>query len=222
MEEGRCQSTTVPAGKGSDNYGGFTVFHNCKQRNGGINQMKSKRILIVAVILVAIVLAAILLMTQLLREKSFDLKESGSLYENIFDFALDSSGEPDELTQSFLESVQYEIIDIDKENMTATVDISVPVITDELSNILDNVIAENNGKDYEDLKQIAESELSSILTSNQLENEKSTLTLQIEEINGSYKLVPSEEWNKVLTENLENLYMSYLESLIGGMTDEMP
>lgn len=184
--------------------------------------MKSKRMLIVGVILVFIVLAAVLLVAQLLREDSFDLKESGSLYENISDFALDSSGEPDELTQSFLESVQYEIIDIDKENMTATVDISVTVIADELSHILDNVIAENNGKDYDDLKQIAESELSSMLRSSQLENEKSTLTLQIEEINGSYKLVPSEEWNKVLTENLENLYMSYLESLIGGMTDEMP
>ena len=106
-------------------------------------------------------------MTQLLRKHSFDLEESGSLYENISDFALDSSGEPDELTQSFLESVQYEIIDIDKENMTATVDISVPVITDELSNILDNVIAENDGKDYDDLKQIAEGELSSMLSSNQ-------------------------------------------------------
>lgn len=184
--------------------------------------MKSKRILIVVVILASIVLAAILLVTQLLRDKSFDLKKAGSLYENISDFALDSSGEPDELTQSFLKSVQYEIIDIDKENMTATVDISVPVITDELSNILDNVIAENNEKDYDDLKQIAKSELSSMLSSSQLENKKSTLTLQIEEINGSYKLVPSEEWNRVLTENLENLYISYLESLIGGMTDEMP
>ena len=184
--------------------------------------MKSKRILIVGVILAFIVLAAVLLVTRLLREDSFDLKESGSLYENISDFALDSSGDPDELTQSFLESVQYEIIDIDKENMTATVNISVPVIADELSNILDNVIAENNGKDYDDLKQIAESELSSVLSSSQLENEKSTLTLQIEKVNGSYKLVPLEEWNKVLTENLENLYMSYLEALIGGMTDEMP
>ena len=184
--------------------------------------MKSKRMLIVGVILVFIVLAAVLLVAQLLREDSFDLKESGSLYENISDFALDSSGEPDELTQSFLESVQYEIIDIDKENMTATVDISVPVIADELSHILDNVIAENNGKDYDDLKQIAESELASMLSLSQLENEKSTLTLQIEEINDSYKIVPSEEWNKVLTENLENLYMSYLKSLIGGMTDEMP
>lgn len=184
--------------------------------------MKSKRILIVGVILVFIVLAVVLLVTQQLREDSFDLKESGSLYENISDFALDFSGGPDELTQSFLESIQYGIIDIDKENMTATVDISVPVIADELSNILDNVIAENNGKDYDDLKQIAEAELSSMLSSSQIENKKTTLTLQIEEVNGSYKLVPSEEWNKVLTENLENLYMSYLESLIGGMTDEMP
>lgn len=184
--------------------------------------MKFKKILNAVVALVVIALAVILLVLQLLREFSFDLKESGSLYENISDFVLDSSGEPDELTQSFLKSVQYEIIDIDKESMTATVDISVPVITDELSNILDNVIAENNGKSYDDLKQIAEKELVSMLSSNKIENKKSTLTLQIEEINNSYKFVPSEEWNKVLTENLENLYMSYLESLIGGMTDEMP
>lgn len=209
-------------GKGSGNYGGFIVFQNCKQRNGGIHQMKSKRILIVGTSLAFIILAVVLLVMEVLREDSFGLKESGSLYENISDFALDSSGDPDELTQSFLESVHYEIIDIDKENMTATVDISVPVIADELSNILDNVIAENNGKDYDELKQIAESELSSMFRSNQLENEKSTLTLQIKEINRSYKLVPSEEWNKVLTENLENLYMRYFESLIGGMTDEMP
>lgn len=106
--------------------------------------------------------------------------------------------------------------------MIATLDISVPVITDELSNILDNVIEENNGKGYSDLKEIAKSELSSLFSSSQIENEKSTLTLQIKEINGSYKLVPSEEWNKVLTENLENLYISYLKSLIGGMTDEIP
>lgn len=184
--------------------------------------MKFKRILIVVAILVSIVLVLIFLATQLLRENSFGLKESGSLYENISDFALGSSGEPDELTQSFLKSVQYEIIDIDKENMIATLDISVPVITDELSNILDNVIEENNGKGYSDLKEIAKSELSSLFSSSQIENEKSTLTLQIKEINGSYKLVPSEEWNKVLTENLENLYISYLKSLIGGMTDEIP
>ena len=126
--------------------------------------MKAKKILILVGILVSIVLVTILLVTQLLRENSFDFRGSGSLYENISDFAVDSLGEPDELTQAFLESVQYEIIDLDKENMTATVNISVPVITDELSNILDNVIAENNGKGYDDLKQIAESELASMLS----------------------------------------------------------
>jgi len=184
--------------------------------------MKSKRILIVVVILASIVLAAILLVTQLLRDKSFDLKEAGSLYENISDFALDSSGEPDELTQSFLESVQYEIIDIDKENMTATVEVSVPVISDKLSKVLDKVIEENNGKEYDELKKIAESELSSIFKSHQIEYKKTAVIFQIEKIDGSYNLVPTEEWNQALTENLENLYMDYLKSLIGGMTDEMP
>lgn len=72
--------------------------------------MKFKRILIVVAILVSIVLVLIFLATQLLRENSFGLKESGSLYENISDFALDSSGEPDELTQSFLKGLTNSLV----------------------------------------------------------------------------------------------------------------
>ena len=184
--------------------------------------MKAKRVFMSAGIVVVLVIVAALIVPRLLNHNSYNLEKSGSLYENMSDFAIESSQEPDELTKSFLEGIKYEITNIDKENMTATVDISVPIITDELSNIFDNVIAENNEKDYDDLKQIAKSELSNMLNSSQLENKKSTLTLQIKEINGSYKLVPSEEWNRELTENLENLYMSYLDSLIGGVTDEMP
>lgn len=184
--------------------------------------MNAKKIIIMTVLVVAIVLVIILLVPQLFSKDSFGLKNSGSLYENISDFALDSSGEPDKLTQSFFESIQYEITDINKEDMIATVDICVPIISDELSTIIDNILEENSGANYDDLKQLVENELISLLRSSQLENEKSTLTLQIKEINSSYKLVPSDEWNKVLTENLENLYMSYLKSLIGGMTDEIP
>lgn len=184
--------------------------------------MKSKRIIITAVLVVAIVLAIIFLVPQLLNKGSFGLKNSGSLYENISDFAVDFSGEPDELTHSFLKSIQYEITAIDKENMTATVEISVPIISDELSAIIDDIIKENGSANYDDLKQLVANELISRFSSSQFENKQSTLTLQIKKTDGSYKLVPSEEWNKVLTENLENLYMSYLESLIGGMTDEMP
>ena len=182
--------------------------------------MKSKKILIAAIVIAAVICIAVLLLPKLFGKNSFGLNETGSFYENRSDFALDSSSEPDELTKSYLENIQYEIIDVDKENMTATINVSIPVINNELSDILDKVITENSGKDYEELKQIAETELTDLINSGQLEKEKSTLTLQIIEDDGSYKLVPSDRWNEKLTANLENLYMDYLKSLIGGMSNE--
>ena len=193
---------------------------NNKCMNERYSRMKSKKIFIAAIVIVAVICIAVLLLPKLFGKNSFGLNETGSFYENISDFALDSSSEPDELTKSYLENIQYEIIDVDKENMTSTVNVSIPVINNELSDILDKVITENSGKDYEELKQIAETELTDLLNSGQLEKEKSTLTLQIIEEDGSYKLVPSDEWNETLTANLENLYMNYLISLIGGMSNE--
>lgn len=137
--------------------------------------MKSKRIIITAVLVVAIVLAIIFLVPQLLNKGSFGLKNSGSLYENISDFAVDFSGEPDELTHSFLKSIQYEITAIDKENMTATVEISVPILSDELSAIIDDIIKENGSANYDDLKQLVANELISRFSSSQFENKQSTL-----------------------------------------------
>ena len=193
---------------------------NNKCMNERYSRMKSKKSFIAAIVIVTVICIAVLLLPKLFGKNSFGLNETGSFYENISDFALDSSSEPDELTKSYLENIQYEIIDVDKENMTSTVNVSIPVINNELSDILDKVITENSGKDYEELKQIAETELTDLLNSGQLEKEKSTLTLQIIEEDGSYKLVPSDEWNETLTANLENLYMNYLKSLIGGMSNE--
>ena len=193
---------------------------NNKCMNERYSRMKSKKIFIAAIVIVAVICIAVLLLPKLFGKNSFGLNETGSFYENISDFALDSSSEPDELTKSYLENIQYEIIDVDKENMTSTVNVSIPVINNELSDILDKVITENSGKDYEELKQIAETELTDLLNSGQLEKEKSTLTLQIIEDDGSYKFVPSDGWNETLTANLENLYMNYLKSLIGGMSNE--
>ena len=184
--------------------------------------MKANRVFMSAGIVVVLVIVAALIVPRLLNHNSYNLEKSGSLYENMSDFAIESSQEPDELTKSFLEGIKYEITNIDKENMTATVEVSVPVISDKLSKVLDKVIEENNGKEYDELKKIAESELSSIFKSHQIEYKKTAVIFQIEKIDGSYSLVPTEEWNQALTENLENLYMDYLKSLIGGMTDEMP
>lgn len=49
--------------------------------------MKAKKIFITLIIVVATVLVAILLVPQILSRDSFGLKKSGSLYENMSNFA---------------------------------------------------------------------------------------------------------------------------------------
>lgn len=184
--------------------------------------MKAKKIVIPAILIIAVVSAAMFLVWRIFHRDAFEFQTSGSLYDNLSEFALDLSGDSDPLTQAYLEGIQYEITEIDREHMTATVDLRVPVVSQQLSAILDQVMEENSGADYDDLKQLAEDKLSHALTSGELETESSTMTLQIEYTDGAYKLVPSEEWNDTLTGPLETLYLSYLEALMGGLTDETP
>lgn len=198
---------------------------SCGTRVSNHKRNRRFRVFIIIILILSAILGGVgvgILAARMIGRSDYHLKKSGSFYENMSDFAVASSQEPDELTKSFLEGIKYEIKNIDQENMTATVDISIPVISDELSTVLDKVIEENSGKEYDEIKEIAESELSDVFKSNQIESRETTMIFQIEKIDGSYKLVPPEEWNQVLTENLESLYMDYFKLLIGGMTDEVP
>ncbi|MEE0762618.1 MAG: hypothetical protein UIM27_06560 [Acutalibacteraceae bacterium] len=183
--------------------------------------MKSRKRFRIVFMVIIVVVIAIFFLWQSTGRDSFGLRKSGSLYENMSDFSLNSTGNPDELTQTFLENIKYEVKNIDKEEMVATVEVSVPIISNELSNVIDNVISENSEKNYDELKQIVKNELISILKSERIETQKTVLSLTIEKIDNSYKFVPSEEWNELLTKDLENLYLSYLEILIGEMDNEV-
>ena len=198
---------------------------SCGTRVSNHKRNRRFRVFIIIILILSAILGGVgvgILAARMIGRSDYHLKKSGSFYENMSDFAVASSQEPDELTKSFLEGIKYEIKNIDQENMTATVDISITVISDELSTVLDKVIEENSGKEYDEIKEIAESELSDVFKSNQIESRETTMIFQIEKIDGSYKLVPPEEWNQGLTENLESLYMDYFKLLIGGMTDEVP
>ena len=189
----------------------------------GANSVKSKRVglCIVILILIGIVIVGVALVKSL-GEKKFGLKESVSFFENISDFAVVSSGEPDELTKAFLKKVEYRIINIDKKNKTASVEVKVPIISNQLSDILDGLEIENEEVDYEELKQTAEDRLASAIESAQTEFDTEIITFSIEKIDGDYKLVATEEWNEFLIRNLEDMYRGYLKTLIGGMTNEVP
>ncbi len=184
--------------------------------------MKNKKIFIIIIIALIVVITCVIGIPRLLEVNSFGLKKSGILYDNMSDFSIQTEENPSVLTQTYLESITYQIIEIDKKEMMATIKVQIPQISDILSKTLDKVISENKDTEYDELKNLAEKAFADTLKSEKLDKKTETITLSIEKTDDSYKIIPSSEWNSLITGSLEELYMEYLKTLIGGITDEMP
>ena len=183
--------------------------------------MKKKKVVITIIISFCVILVSAIVAFKLSSGNLYGIEKSGNLYDNISDFAVLSEETPDELTQAYLESITYKIINFDKEKMMATVEMQVPQISDELSKVLDKIISENKDAEYNELKSLVKKELTNVLKSNRSDKSTNTLIVSVENINGFYQIIPSQEWNDLITGNLEQLYMEYIKTLIGGMTDEI-
>ena len=184
--------------------------------------MEKRKTFIIIIIVLMMLIGVALVILKVLDGNVYGLKKTGNFYDNMSDFSILSEENPDDLTQTYLESVAYEITGIDKEKMTATIELQIPKISDELSEVLDKVISENKDAGYDELKTLAEKELANVLKSMELDKKTETITLSIEKAGYSYRIIPSPEWNSLITGSLEELYVEYLKALIGGMTDEMP
>lgn len=175
-----------------------------------------KKIFITIISIVIILLLVIFIIPQLLNRTSFGLKKSGTLYENRSDFSVSYSEETTGMSKAFLNSITYEITDVDKENMTADIKINIPDISDETINIIDSKIKENNGKEYDELRKEIQDDFESMLNSDKIKTQTETLTLPIEENDGSYKIMLTEEWDNVWLKYLKELYADFMKELMEG------
>lgn len=158
-----------------------------------------------------------------------ELQMSGSYYDNITDFKRagndtdvnESVESMSGVAKSYLQSVTYEIKELDKENKIATLEVSVPNFTQVLPQIVSDVLAENEDASYEDLLQIVKSELEKVLSNENIEK-TTTVDLPIEENDGEYKLIYNEQWEQIVFGSLENMYIEYYRTMIGGLIDEIP
>lgn len=185
-------------------------------------KVKGKKIFIIIIISLIVVMVSKSCIIRLVNGNSYGLKKSGNLYDNISDFSVQFEENPNELVQVYLRNITYEIKNINKEEMRVTIEVQIPQISDELSNILDTVISENKDMGYDEQKTRAKKVFIDMLKSEKLNKKTETLICSVKKIDGSYKIIPSQEWNVILTENLEEQYMEYFKILIGGMSDEIP
>lgn len=176
-------------------------------------------------------LGAILLLCLLVscgKKETNGLQMSGSYYDNISDFAgtdIQESATVEDasaITKAYLQGVTYEIIELDKDNGVATLEVSVPNFTQLLPQIVTNVLAANEGASYEELLQIVQSEVEKALTDEGVEKTITTIDLPVEERNGEYKLIYNEQWDQIVFGSLEDMYIEYYRTMIGGLIDEIP
>ncbi len=156
------------------------------------------------------------------------LKRSGSYYENFSDFAGTDSQESaavedtPAITKAYLQGVTYEIVELDKDNGVATLEVSVPNLAQLLPQIVNNVLADYEGTSYENLLRLVQAEVETALSDEAIEKTTTVIDLPIEEISGEYKLIYNEQWEQIVFGGLEDMYIEYYRTMIGGMIDEIP
>lgn len=179
---------------------------------------------------VIVSLLALLMMSLTTSCATSGLQMSGSYYDNIADFKRAGNDEDvsesmeniSGVAKSYLQSVTYEIKELDKDNEIATLEVNVPNFTQVLPQIVSNVLVENEDASYEDLLQIVQSELEKTLSNDGIEKITTTIDLPIEEKNSEYKLIYNEQWEQIIYGSLENMYIEYYRAMIGGLIDEIP
>ena len=189
---------------------------------------KKRNILTMAIIVAVLIIVAFIMVLVFTNrnsasDKNNKLKMSGSYYDNISDFSNDIGNEKSiSLSMEYLKKISYEIIEIDNEKMLATLIISVPDISDTLPTIVDRVIADNKDVDYEELLSLVKESMEEAFNSSTLTKKEASIQLSVENENGSYKLIPNDEWDKLIIGNIEDMYIEYLKILVEGMSNEVP
>ena len=140
--------------------------------------------------------------------------ESGNLKENQSDFAIkeEPTEAGTELSEAYLQSVNYTVVEVDEEKLTAVVEVKVPDILTELERIADETIQKNPEMGYEEMLSMAKEELQRVIGSGAMETKTEQMEIAVENVEGTYKLVPGEELGNVLYSDLEKAYIENLLS----------
>lgn len=174
---------------------------------------------------VIILLLSMVMMLVFVISKSGQLSMEGNYYDNVTDFGVKKETDEEKispLAQAYFRDITYEIIDMDKENMKATVKVSVPRVTDVLVEIVNQVLENNSEADAEQIKECVVRELQYELENNELSKTTETLVIPMERIFFEYNLKPGEEWYDFTMGQLEELYLEYFRLMIGELTNEIP
>lgn len=102
---------------------------------------KKKAIAIISIIIVILVIGVLIFFFVFKGDDNYGLKMSGTYYDNVSDFGDTNEDTLSGLPKAYLEHITYEITEIDKNKMIATLVVSVPDITGILPSLIDQIMS---------------------------------------------------------------------------------
>lgn len=145
------------------------------------------------------------------------LELEGNCYENLKDFSDYSENiEISELSKAYLSAINYEITEVNKDDMTVTMDVKIPMITNELLDIVHSVVNSNIDASYDYLKEEIQEELMDTLSSDILEIKTEKIKLPIQEVDGKYQIIFTDEWIELIYGSLKETYINVFSQIGGG------
>ena len=120
------------------------------------------------------------------------------------------------MAQAYLKNVSYKITNLDESEMMATIDIMIPNVTDTLSEIIDSIMKDDEQEEsYIDLRDKVKDEFIEKLLNGEFELESSTIKVPIEEVDGVYKIVSTDELTELIYKDIITAYIEVISD-IGG------
>lgn len=169
--------------------------------------MKSKKIIIFTVISVVIIFITIVVLLSF-RSKN---KNTDEIHTSLTDIVLKSDeSEGSLVSNAFKQQISIEIKKINKETETASIEISVPILSDTLEDIVNKSIDENPDMSYDELIDLTENSIADALNSGKFKIKVSTLNVPYQEINGKVSIVPNDELYDLIYGELQDMYMNLL------------
>ncbi|MBP3570091.1 MAG: hypothetical protein J6K04_13125 [Lachnospiraceae bacterium] len=183
---------------------------------------KKPKIVILMFAVIAVVIGSIVIVITGRKEQEStnteaDIKYlvSGSLGENLSEFVIQSETIEigTELSDDYLKSINYTVLEVNEEKKTAVIEVEIPDILTELEKIVEDAIQQNPTLGYEELLPIVRENLRECMRAEKISTKTEQVEVVIENVENTYKLVPSAELEDALYKDLED---AYLEILLSG------
>lgn len=124
-----------------------------------------------------------------------------------------------DLSRTFSENIVYEVADISWKGNSgvAEVKVTTPDLEQVISDAIQAAIDEQGTEDYDILLDNVKKNIQSILDSEDYTTLKSTIEMNTEKTKDGYKLISNEEFEKIISGNLEEIFFQALKE---GLANE--